>query len=128
MCLPSCSRGSGIRNCHEGFKGRIENHEECERHFSGGATSYRPAVFVSHKQIVVEIDCYRVHRELSNYLERDLSPELRLQIEKHLAGCSHCKAVHDGMRNIVQLLVDERAIHLPEGFSRRLYRRFMSGQ
>ena len=126
MCLLSCSRGSGIRNCHEGFKGGIENDEECERHFSEGATSNRAAVFVSHKQIVIEIDCYRVREELSNYLESDLTPELRLQIEKHLAGCSHCRAVHDGMLNVVQLLSDERLIRVPEGFRKRLYERLLS--
>jgi hypothetical protein len=132
MCLLSCSRGSGIRNCHEGFKAKVEKagvkNEECERHSSGGGTSYRPAVVVSPKRTVVELDCYSVRRELSNYLESDLTPDLRLEIEKHLACCSHCRAVHDGTRNIVQLLGDERAIDLPEGFSRRLYRRFMSGQ
>jgi|SRR5215467_2550145 len=128
MCLPSCSRDSGIRTCHEGFKRQAENGEEGKRHFSKCATSHEPVVVVSHKQIVVEIECYRVRRELSNYLESDLTPELRLEIENHLASCSHCTAVHDGMRNIVQLLGDERAIDLPEGFSQRLYRRFMSGR
>ena len=27
MCLLSCSRGSGIRNCHEGFKAKVEKLE-----------------------------------------------------------------------------------------------------
>ena len=82
---------------------------------------------MSPKRTVIELDCYSVRRGLSNYLESDLTPELRLEIEKHLACCSHCRALHDGTRNIVQLLGDERAIDLPEGFSRRLYGRFMSG-
>ena len=33
------------------------------------------------------------------------------------------QAVYDGMRNIVWLLGDERAIELPKGFSERLYQR-----
>ena len=69
------------------------------------------------------IDCYQVIRELSDYLEADLTPQLRLQIESHLKNCAHCMAVYDGLRNVVRLLGDEKAIELPEGFSERLYKR-----
>ena len=82
---------------------------------------------MSQKPSVVEIDCHQVRRELSDYLESDLTPQLRLQIEDHLQSCSHCRAVYDGLRDVVRLLSDEKAIELPEGFSRRLYRRLMSG-
>ena len=80
-------------------------------------------VFVSQRPKIVEIDCYQVRRELSDYLEGDVSPELRLRIEDHLAGCTHCAAIYDGMRNVVQLLGSERMIEMPEGFSQRLYQR-----
>ena len=80
-------------------------------------------VFVSRKLGFIEIDCYQVRRELSDYLEGDLTPELRLQLEEHLQTCDHCRAVFDGLRNIVRLLGDEEAIELPEGFSQRLYNR-----
>jgi len=92
-------------------------------HLSGAAESYRAVVFVSQKRGGTEIDCEQVRRELSNYLEGDLAPELRLQIDNHLAGCRHCTAVHDGMRNVVQLLGDEKLIDVSEGFGKRLYRR-----
>ena len=95
-------------------------------HFSSAAESYRPVVFVSQKPSVIEIDCQQVRRELSNYLEGDLTPELRLQIQSHLAGCSHCAAVHDGMRNVVRLLGDDKLLELPEGFGKRLYQRLLS--
>ena len=83
-------------------------------------------VFVSQKLSVIEIDCEQVRRELSNYLEGDLTPELRLQIANHLAGCNHCAAVHDGMRNVVQLLGNDKLLELPEGFGKRLYQRLLS--
>ena len=83
-------------------------------------------VFVSQKPSVVEIDCQQVRRELSNYLEGDFAPELRLQIERHLAGCTHCAAVHDGMRNVVRLLGDGKLLDVPEGFGKRLYQRLLS--
>ena len=95
-------------------------------HVSNAAESYRAVVIVSQKPSVIEIDCQQVRRELSNYLEGDLAPELRLRIESHLAGCSHCVAVHDGMRNIVRLLGDGKLLDVPEGFGKRLYRRLLS--
>ncbi len=78
---------------------------------------------MSQNSNIVEIDCYQVRGELSDYLEGDLTPKLRLRIEEHLQTCDHCRAVYDGLRNIVRLLGDEEAIDLPEGFSRRLYKR-----
>jgi len=83
-------------------------------------------VFVPHKPRVKKIDCWQVLRELSDYLEADLSPQLRLQIERHLKECDHCTAVYDGMRNVVRLLGNEKVIELPEGFSERLYKRIVS--
>ena len=81
---------------------------------------------MSQKTSVIEIDCQQVRRELSNYLEGDLTPELRYQIESHLAGCKHCAAVHDGMRNVVHLLGNDKLLELPEGFGKRLYQRLLS--
>jgi Putative zinc-finger len=95
-------------------------------HLSNASESYRPVVFVSQKPCIIEIDCQQVRRELSNYLEGDLTAVLRLQIETHLAGCSHCAAIHDGVRNIVQLLGDQKLLEVPEGFGKRLYQRLVS--
>jgi anti-sigma factor (TIGR02949 family) len=99
-----------------------------ERHFFMGTASNRPVIVVSRKPRAVEIDCYQVRRELSDYLDGDLTPELRVRIEDHLENCRHCTAVYDGLRNVVRLLGDETAIELPEGFSQRLYRRLFRVQ
>jgi hypothetical protein len=123
--MPSCSRGSGIQKCHEGFKAQLTSEDDCECRFLSIAASHGSVVFVSRKPGVIEIDCYQVRRELSDYLEGDLTPELRLRIEQHLQTCDHCRAVHDGLRNIVRLLGDEEVIELPEGFSQRLYKRLL---
>jgi len=81
---------------------------------------------VPNQSAVVQIDCRQILRELSDYLDADLPPELRLQIERHLKECDHCTAVYDGMRNVVRLLGDEKVIELPEGLSERLYKRIVS--
>jgi len=123
--VPSCSRGGGIQKCHEGFKAQLTSEDDCECHFLSIAASHGSVVFVSRKPGAIEIDCYQVRRELSDYLEGDLTLQLRLRIEQHLQACDHCRAVYDGLRNIVRLLGDEEVIELPEGFSQRLYERVL---
>lgn len=73
-----------------------------------------------------EIACQEVWRELVNYTEGDLTPEMRDRIKGHLESCPHCRAVYDGSRNIIRLVGDKNAFELPRGFSQRLYRRLMS--
>jgi anti-sigma factor RsiW len=68
----------------------------------------------------VEISCLEVIRELSNYVDKDLTSESRAQISAHLATCAHCTAVCDGLRNTITLIGDSRSFELPVGFSQRL--------
>ena len=58
---------------------------------------------------VVEISCLEVIRELSNYVDKDVKPELRGQIAAHLPTCAHCTAVYDGLRNTITLVGDGRS-------------------
>ncbi len=76
----------------------------------------------------LEIDCREVWKELVNYTEGDITPEVRDRIEHHLQSCRRCRAVYDGSRNIVRLLGDKNAFELPPSFSRRLYERLSSGK
>jgi predicted anti-sigma-YlaC factor YlaD len=80
---------------------------------------------LSHKPDFFELDCDDVRRELSDYLEDDLTDEMRVHITNHLRNCRRCTAVYNGLRNVVELLANERRIELPEGFSQRLYRRLL---
>jgi len=73
--------------------------------------------------MVVEISCEEVWREISNYLEGEISSELRSRMEEHFKGCKHCTAVLDGTRNVVQLMGDARTFELPRGVSDRLYQK-----
>jgi len=62
--------------------------------------------------MVVEISCEEVWREISNYLEGEISAETRARMEEHFKGCKHCKAVLDGTRNVVQLVGDASVFDL----------------
>jgi hypothetical protein len=69
------------------------------------------------------VKCEEVWREISNYLEGDIEPGVRLAMEEHIRGCQRCTAVLDGTRNVVQLYGDERMLEVPLGFSYRLQHR-----
>ena len=71
----------------------------------------------------IEISCEHVWREISNYLEGDVDPQLRARMQAHFKVCSHCTAVLDGARNVIQLVADGQAFDLPSGFSERLRQR-----
>ena len=72
---------------------------------------------------LMEISCEHVWREISNYMQGDVTPELRAQMELHLKGCHRCLAVLNGTKNVVALIGDERGFPLPVGFGERLYSR-----
>lgn len=73
----------------------------------------------------MELRCEDVLRELNGYLEGGTTSELRARIEAHLRGCHRCLAVYDGVRNVLRLVADGRALELPAGFSERLRRRLV---
>ena len=70
------------------------------------------------KRIV--IDCRQVWREISNYLDDQVDPQLRQRMEAHFEDCKHCHAILDGTRNVVQLVGDDRVFETPADFGQRL--------
>jgi hypothetical protein len=69
----------------------------------------------------IEISCVEVWREISNYIDEDISADLRERMETHFRACAHCTAVLDGTRNVIGLVGDGTMFQMPEGFSKRLY-------
>jgi anti-sigma factor (TIGR02949 family) len=69
----------------------------------------------------IEISCVEVWREISNFLDGEISADLRQRMQAHFDVCGHCSAVLDGTRNVVQLVGDGRVFPMPEGFGKRLY-------
>jgi len=76
---------------------------------------------------IIEISCEHVIQEISNYIDGEITPELRSRIEEHIGGCRHCAAILDGATNTLRLIADGRAFDglfdLPPGFSERLRQR-----
>lgn len=71
----------------------------------------------------MKLDCKHIWRELSDYIDGDLPPEVRRDVEAHVAQCRHCAALLDSTHNIIVLIADERRMELPLGFSKRLRER-----
>ena len=71
--------------------------------------------------MVIEISCSEVWREISNYIDDAVDPELRARMEAHFKVCRHCTAVLDGTRNVVKLVADEAEFEVPAEYGSRLY-------
>lgn len=69
------------------------------------------------------MNCEQVWKEVSNYVEGDVSPATRTAMDDHFNTCRDCRSVLDGTRNVIRLYSDERMIDVPSGFGRRLEKR-----
>ena len=67
--------------------------------------------------------CQEVQRELSNYLDRELPVEVRVEMQNHFLTCERCATLLQDTLDIVLALGDERLIDVPPGYSTRLYRK-----
>jgi hypothetical protein len=72
------------------------------------------------EKIIVEISCFEVWKQISDYVDNDVDPELKARLEFHFERCRDCKAILDGTRNVVALIGDERAFEFPDGLNERL--------
>jgi anti-sigma factor RsiW len=69
---------------------------------------------------MITLSCEEVRREISNYLDDDMSPSMRRSLETHLEQCRKCAVLLDSTHNVLVLLADEQRFELPAGFSVRV--------
>jgi hypothetical protein len=69
------------------------------------------------------LTCKEVCLEISNYIDNDVDPQLRVAMDDHFSQCPRCKAVLDGARNVISLYSDERMLAPSLDFHRRLHGR-----
>ena len=69
------------------------------------------------------ISCEEVLREVSNYIDTEVTEDLRRQIEEHLRGCQNCTVLVSTTRKTVSLVSSSRILELPSGASQRLMER-----
>ena len=117
-----------MRKYQEGFTGWLSAKRRTRSLLLAACRIESVDSFVAVKTEIIEIECHRVRRELVDWMEGDLTPDWRAQIDYHLDNCHHCTAVYDGAKNVVRLLGDANAIELPPGFSQRLYERLFQSK
>ena len=69
------------------------------------------------------LSCRHVWDHISEYIDNTLDPQVRADVERHLATCEICSAILDSTRNIIVLMADDRVFELPLDFSKRLHAR-----
>ena len=59
--------------------------------------------------------CREIWREISNYIDDEVSPELREELELRLSYCRNCAALVDAVHNIIILVAGGRTFALRQG-------------
>jgi len=68
------------------------------------------------------VSCEQIRQELSNYIDNEINPSLRLEIDQHLSMCKRCSVLVDTMRKTLLIVGDERVFEVPLGYSERLHK------
>ncbi len=69
------------------------------------------------------LDCRQVLAELSNYLDDEVTLELKRAIEEHLARCGRCWVVYDSTRRALAIVSESMPPAAPRAVSERLHAR-----
>jgi len=69
------------------------------------------------------IDCSQIVALLSDYLDGDISPEMKQLVEAHLAKCHRCSVVYSTTRQTLRIVTECGAFTLPVAVGARLHDR-----
>ena len=67
------------------------------------------------------MNCKGVIREISNYIDGDLDPVVKQELERHLEHCEDCTMIVDQTRKSIEILCDSRPVALPSEVRARLH-------
>jgi anti-sigma factor RsiW len=67
------------------------------------------------------LNCNRVIREISDYIDGELDLPVRQELERHLEHCEDCKMVVDQTRLTVEIFCDSKPVELPADVKSRLH-------
>jgi predicted anti-sigma-YlaC factor YlaD len=67
------------------------------------------------------VTCKTIIGQLSDYLDGNVSVEMKDKIERHLRGCRRCSAVYDSTRKMLVIMGDEEVFEVPGGYGTRLH-------
>jgi anti-sigma factor RsiW len=67
------------------------------------------------------LNCRGVIRELSDYIDGELEPSVKQELERHLEDCEDCKMIVDQTQLTVELFCDSKPVELPPTVKSRLH-------
>jgi anti-sigma factor RsiW len=67
------------------------------------------------------LNCKGLIRELSNYIDEDLDPVLKQELERHLEHCEDCAMIVDQTKKTIQILCGSQPVALSTDARTRLH-------
>jgi anti-sigma factor RsiW len=67
------------------------------------------------------LNCKGVIRELSNYIDGDLDPVVKQELERHLEHCEDCTMIVDQTKKTIEILCDRHPVSLSADVRSRLH-------
>ena len=72
------------------------------------------------------ITCEEFFTEFADYLENQVSPEVRAELELHLSQCRACHVLYDSTRKTVKVVTESASFELPQGICDPIIDRVMA--
>jgi hypothetical protein len=72
------------------------------------------------------ITCDEFFGEFGDYLENQVSPEIRQELELHLSQCRACQVLCDSSRKTVKIVTESSSFELPQSVSDPIIDRVMA--
>jgi hypothetical protein len=60
------------------------------------------------------ITCEEFFAEFADYLENQVSPEVRQELELHLSQCRACHVLYDSSRKTIKIVSESDSFELPQ--------------
>ena len=67
------------------------------------------------------MNCQRVIREMSSYIDGDLDPVVSVELEFHLTVCQNCCLVVDQTKKTIELFCNSELVPLPEDVRSKIH-------
>lgn len=72
------------------------------------------------------ITCEEFFAEFADYLENQVSPEVRQELELHLSRCRACRVLYDSSSKTVKIVTESSSFELPQSVSEPIIERVMA--
>jgi anti-sigma factor RsiW len=72
------------------------------------------------------ITCDEFFAEFGDYLENRIPPEVRKELEEHLAQCRACHVLYDSTLKTVKIITDSSSFEISPDVSARIISRVMA--